>query len=33
MNDEEIQIRTWNSDIWQEPTLDIYESDCKGGKK
>lgn len=26
-------IRTWDSEEWQEPTVDIYERDCKGGKK
>lgn len=28
-----IFIRTWDSDEWVEPTLDIYERDCKGGKE
>ena len=26
-------IRTWDSDEWVEPTVDIYERDCKGGKE
>ena len=25
----EIKIRTWDSDEWVEPTVDIYERDCK----
>lgn len=25
------KIRTWDSDEWVEPTVDIYERDCKGG--
>ena len=29
----EIKIRTWDSDEWVEPTVDIYERDCKKGKK
>ena len=28
-----IKIRTWDSDEWVEPTVDIYERDCKKGKK
>lgn len=24
-------IRTWDSEEWIEPTVDIYERDCKGG--
>lgn len=31
--DEEIHIRPWDSEDWQEPTFDIYERDCKGGKE
>lgn len=27
--DESIIIRTWDSDEWIEPTVDIYERDCK----
>lgn len=30
---EDIHIRLWDSDIWIEPTIDIYERDCKGGKE
>lgn len=30
--DKYIVIRTWDSDEWVEPTVDIYERDCKGGK-
>ena len=26
---EDIHIRTWDSDEWIEPTMDIYERDCK----
>lgn len=26
-------IRPWGSDEWVEPTVDIYERDCKGGKE
>lgn len=29
---ENIIIRTWDSSEWVEPTVDIYERDCKGGK-
>lgn len=28
----DIVIRTWDSEEWIEPTVDIYERDCKGGK-
>ena len=28
--DECIVIRTWDSEEWVEPTVDIYERDCKG---
>lgn len=28
--DEKILIRPWGSDDWVEPTVDIYERDCKG---
>lgn len=34
-NDEvpkNIAIRSWDSDEWVEPTVDIYEGYCKGGK-
>lgn len=31
--DENIHIRLWGSEEWIEPTVDIYERDCKGGKK
>ena len=31
--DEDYKIRYWNSDEWQEPTVDIYERDCKGSKE
>ena len=27
--DEDIIIRTWGSDEWVSPTVDIYERDCK----
>lgn len=27
---ENILIRPWDSDEWIEPTVDIYERDCKG---
>lgn len=30
--DKNIVIRSWDSDEWIEPTVDIYERDCKGGK-
>lgn len=30
--DRNIVIRTWDSEEWVEPTVDIYERDCKGGK-
>lgn len=26
---EAIRIRTWDSEEWVEPTIDIYERDCK----
>lgn len=26
---DSVKIRTWDSDEWVEPTLDIYERDCK----
>lgn len=29
---KEILIRPWGSDDWVEPTVDIYERDCKGVK-
>lgn len=28
--DEKYTIRPWGSDEWVEPTVDIYERDCKG---
>lgn len=31
--DENIRIRPWDSEEWIEPTVDIYERDCKGGKE
>lgn len=31
--DEDIVIRTWDSEEWIEPTVDIYERDCKGVNK
>lgn len=31
--DEDIVIRSWDSEEWVEPTVDIYERDCKGGKE
>lgn len=30
--DDTIIIRTWDSEEWVKPTVDIYEKDCKGGK-
>lgn len=27
---EGIEIRSWDSDEWVEPTVNIYERDCKG---
>lgn len=30
---QEILIRPWGSDDWVEPTVDIYERDCKGRVK
>lgn len=30
--DEDIVIRSWDSDEWIEPLYSIYERDCKGGK-
>ena len=29
---DNIVIRPWGSDDWVEPTVDIYERDCKGDK-
>ena len=31
--DEDIVIRTWDSEEWVAPTVDIYERDCKGVKE
>lgn len=31
--DKDIIIRTWDSEEWIEPTVDIYIRDCKGGKE
>ena len=31
--DDIIIIRPWDSEEWIEPTVDIYERDCKGGKE
>lgn len=31
--DEDIVIRTWDSEEWVEPTYEIYLRDCKGGKE
>lgn len=31
--EEGLLIKSWDSDEWVEPTLDIYERDCKGGTK
>lgn len=28
----DILVRPWGSDEWVEPTVDIYERDCKGGE-
>lgn len=28
--EEEVVIRPWGSDEWIEPTVDIYNRDCKG---
>ena len=28
---EEYTIRRWGSDEWIEPTVDVYEEDCKKG--
>lgn len=28
-----VRIRTWDSEEWIEPTVDIYKRDCKGGKE
>ena len=28
-----VLIRHWGSEEWVEPTVDIYERDCKGGKE
>lgn len=36
LNDEvgkDMVIRSWDSEEWIEPTVDIYERDCKGGKE
>lgn len=30
---ENCVIRPWDSEDWIEPTVDIYERDCKGGKE
>lgn len=30
--DKNIVIRPWDSEEWVEPTVDIYERDCKGVK-
>lgn len=30
---EDVRIRSWGSEEWIEPTVDIYERDCKGGKE
>lgn len=30
--DKNIVIRSWDSEEWVEPTVDIYERDCKGVK-
>lgn len=29
---DNIKIRSWDSEEWIEPTVDIYERDCKGDK-
>lgn len=31
--DKDIIIRSWDSEEWVEPTVDIYERDCKGDKE
>lgn len=31
--DKDIKIRFWDSEEWIEPTVDIYERDCKGVTK
>lgn len=31
--DSGVKIRSWNSEEWVEPTVDIYERDCKGVTK
>lgn len=31
--DEGLLIKSWDSEEWIEPTVDIYERDCKGGKE
>lgn len=31
--DEHTRIRPWDSEEWIEPTVDIYERDCKGVTK
>ena len=30
---DDIRIRTWDSEEWVLPTVDIYERDCKGDTK
>lgn len=30
--EKDIVIRTWDNDEWIEPTVEIYERDCKGDK-
>ena len=30
---DKIRIRSWDSEEWVIPTVDIYERDCKGGSK
>lgn len=30
---DDIRIRSWDSEEWVIPTVDIYERDCKGGSK
>lgn len=29
---QNVKIRSWDTDEWIEPTVDVYERDCKGGK-
>lgn len=31
--DSDMKIRSWDSEEWVEPTVDIYERDCKGVTK